>query len=65
MLVTGYRPRIGLLVAAVSTAWFVVLRFYIMEKAGDWWFPSMYEKLFSPGSKGFQSVIKTLASNPL
>jgi uncharacterized membrane protein len=65
MLVTGYRPRIGLFVAAVSTAWFVVLRFYIMEKAGDWWFPSMYEKLFSPGSKGFQSVIKTLASNPL
>ncbi len=65
LLLSGHRPLPGLLMAAVSTAYFVVLRFYVMESAGDWWFPSMYKELWSDGEKGFGSVIKTLLSNPL
>ena len=50
--------------AAIATSWFVFLRFWLMEEAGDWWFPNMYEDLWSPGERGFRSVLKTLISNP-
>ncbi|MBN2196421.1 MAG: DUF2079 domain-containing protein [Polyangiaceae bacterium] len=62
--ISGRRPRMGILMAAISTAWFVYLRFFWMENKGEWWFPSMYKGLWSPGEQGFGSVIKTLASNP-
>lgn len=62
--VSGRRPRAGLLMAAVATGWFVYLRFFWMEEKGEWWFPSMYKGLWSPGEEGFKSVIKTLATNP-
>jgi uncharacterized membrane protein len=65
LLVSGHRPRAGLIMAVVATAWFVFLRFYLMEKAGDWWFPKMYKGLWAPGESGFGSVIKTLLTNPL
>lgn len=65
LLLSGHRPKLGLVMALVSTAWFVYLRFVWMEKSGDWWFPDMYKGLFAPGEKGFGSVIKTLVSNPL
>jgi uncharacterized membrane protein len=64
-LVSGYRPMAGLAVACVSTAYFLVLRFYVMEEAGSWWFPNMYKELWADGEKGFRSVIKTMLSNPL
>ena len=41
------------------------LRFYVMENAGSWWFPNMYKDLWADGEKGFRSVVKTLATNPL
>jgi uncharacterized membrane protein len=65
LLLSGHRPLPGLLMAIVSTLYFVVLRFHVMESAGDWWFPNMYKELWSDGEKGFRSVIKTLLSNPL
>lgn len=61
---SGRRPRAGLLMAALATGWFVYLRFFWMEDKGEWWFPSMYKGLWSPGEEGFKSVIKTLLSNP-
>jgi uncharacterized membrane protein len=64
LLLTGYRPRAGAIMAAISISWFVFLRFHLMEEAGKWWFPNMYEDLWAPGEKGFRSVIKTLLSNP-
>lgn len=64
-LLSGHRPRAGILIAAISTAWFAFLRFYVMDKAGSWWFPTMYKGLFASGETGFGSVIKTLISNPL
>lgn len=65
LVLTGHRPLPGIVMAAVSTVWFLILRLLIMDKAGDWWFPSMYKGLFSPGQEGFVSVAKTLISNPL
>lgn len=65
LLVTGHRPVPGLVMAAISVSYFFVLRFHIMEEAGQWWFPNMYKELWADGEKGFRSVIKTLISNPL
>jgi len=64
LLLTGYRPRFGAIIAGISIFWFVLLRFKIMMDAGSWWFPNMYEDLWSGGEKGFRSVLKTLISNP-
>jgi uncharacterized membrane protein len=65
LLASGYRPTAGLVLAAVSTSYFLFLRFYVMEEAGDWWFPTMYKELWADGERGFRSVIKTLLTNPL
>lgn len=63
-LLSGERPRAGLIMAGIATTWFVFLRFYVMEEVGAWWFPNMYEDLWAPPEKGFRGVIKTLVSNP-
>jgi uncharacterized membrane protein len=64
-LLSGYRPRTGFIMAVIGTAWFIFIRFYVMDKAGQWWFPSMYKDLWAPGEQGFKSVIKTLLTNPV
>jgi uncharacterized membrane protein len=65
LLLSGHRPLPGLILAAVSTVYFLILRFYVMDEAGDWWFPNMYKELWADNEKGFKSVIKTLLTNPL
>jgi uncharacterized membrane protein len=65
LLASGYRPTAGLVLAAVSTSYFLLLRFYVMEEAGDWWFPTMYKEFWADGERGFRSVLKTLLTNPL
>ena len=64
LLLTGHRPRAGLIMAVVAIAWFVFIRFFVMQKVGSWWFPKMYKSLWAPGDTGFRSVIKTLLTNP-
>jgi uncharacterized membrane protein len=64
-LLSGYRPKLGLVIALVSTAYFLLLRFYVMDAAGSWWFPNMYKELWADGEKGFRSVIKTIVTNPM
>jgi uncharacterized membrane protein len=65
LLASGYRTTAGLALAAFSTSYFLLLRFYVMDEAGDWWFPTMYKELWADGERGFRSVIKTLLTNPL
>jgi uncharacterized membrane protein len=65
LLASGYRPTAGLVLASISTSYFLLVRFYVMDEAGDWWFPTMYKELWADGEKGFRSVIKTLLTNPL
>jgi uncharacterized membrane protein len=64
LLLSGHRPVAGLITAAVSIMWFIVLRFGIMDSYAEWWFPNMYKDLWAPGEKGFVSVLKTLVTNP-
>lgn len=64
-LLSGYRPKAGLVIALVSSVYFLVLRFYVMDAAGSWWFPNMYKELWADGEKGFRSVIKTMLTNPM
>jgi len=64
LVLTGYRPGPGLAIMTASTAYFLLLRFYVMDAAGSWWFPNMYKDLWADGEKGFRSVIKTVLSNP-
>lgn len=63
-LLSGHRPRAGLIMALVASSWFVFLRFRFMNDVGNWWFPNMYEDLWAEPEKGFRGVIKTLISNP-
>jgi uncharacterized membrane protein len=65
LLLSGYRPLPGLVIASSAVAYFLFLRFYIMEEAGSWWFPNMYRDLWADGEKGFRSVIRTALTNPL
>jgi len=65
LLLTGHRARAGLIMALCATVWFIFIRFFVMEQAGEWWFPKMYEDLWAPGQQGYGSVIKTLLTNPL
>jgi uncharacterized membrane protein len=65
MLLTGYRSRQGLMIAACALAYFVYLRFHVMDDAGEWWYPNMYKDLWADGAKGYKSVIRTLITNPL
>ncbi len=65
LLLSGHRPLPGLIMAVVSSVWFVVLRFAVMNSVAEWWFPNMYKDLWAPGEKGFGSVIKTLVTNPV
>lgn len=64
LLLSGRRPLYGSITIVVSLVWFLVLR-SLMDKAGSWWFPSMYKGLWSPGQEGYGSVLKTVLTNPL
>jgi uncharacterized membrane protein len=65
LLLSGYRPLPGLVIASSAVAYFLFLRFYVMEEAGSWWFPNMYRDLWADGEKGFRSVIRTAVTNPM
>jgi uncharacterized membrane protein len=65
LLLSGYRPLPGLVIASSAVAYFLYLRFYVMEGAGSWWFPNMYRDLWADGEKGFRSVIRTAVTNPM
>ncbi|HLM74208.1 MAG TPA: DUF2079 domain-containing protein, partial [Polyangiaceae bacterium] len=65
LLLTGLRPRLGVLLMGLSVAWFALVRFYIMPKAGEWFFHQLYKQLFADGDPSFTSVIRTILSNPV
>jgi uncharacterized membrane protein len=65
LLVSGIRPRLGLVMTICSAVSFVAIRFGVMMLAGSWVFPNLlYGQLVVPGENGFGSVIKTLITNP-
>jgi uncharacterized membrane protein len=67
LLVTGRRPRAGLVVAAVGVAYFLVMKVGIMprfsgDKADS--YALMYSKLVPPGQSGFGAAMQTAVGNP-
>jgi uncharacterized membrane protein len=65
LVLGGYRAREGTIIAAVSAAYFVAMRFFVMPAVGSWGFSDIYRDLIAPGSNGFVGVVKTLATNPV
>lgn len=65
LMLTGLRPRLGALLTGLSIVWFALVRFYIMPKAGEWFFHNLYNKLFADGASSFTSVIRTILTNPV
>jgi uncharacterized membrane protein len=64
LLVTGLRPRMGLLMALASGIWFVILKFGVMPRFWQTWFASIYKDLQVPGHPGYGSVVETMLINP-
>jgi uncharacterized membrane protein len=65
-LLTGQRPRAGLLVALVGVVYVVVMKMIIMPRAlqGASAFTWMYHDLVPPGDDSFGGVLKTVIGNP-
>lgn len=64
LALSGRRVRAGLIIAGLSSAYFVLMRFIVMPRLGPWWFGEMYSGLTPEGNGGFGGVIATLLTNP-
>jgi uncharacterized membrane protein len=66
LVLTGYRPRAGAIMAVVGTIYFVVIRFVIMARYGQGWFSDIYKELYPlpAGPNSYGGVMQTLATNP-
>lgn len=61
-VVSGYRVKTGIASMVVACAYFVTIRFAVMEGGA---FSGMYKNLFAPGeAAGFGSILVTLVTNP-
>jgi len=65
LILTGHRPRAGLVITGVSLTYFVALRFFIMPAIGPWGFAEHYRLLFPEGERTFAGILKTILSNPV
>jgi uncharacterized membrane protein len=57
--------RVGLQLAVLGAAWFLLVKFVWMRQFGRGSFSMYYSELMAPGDKGFGAVLLTLVSNPL
>jgi uncharacterized membrane protein len=64
LLVTGARPRMGLLMAMASGVWFVLIKFVIMPSYWQGWFANIYKELQAPGTHGYSTIVQTILINP-
>jgi uncharacterized membrane protein len=64
LIVTGSRAQLGAVLAAVSTVWFLIVKFIIMPWAGPWWFADIYKDLMAQGESGYGSIVRTILINP-
>lgn len=64
LVITGARPRLGGVLAAVSTFWFVLMKFIIMPRLYHTWFADIYKDLQTAGHPGYGSVVQTVLVNP-
>lgn len=64
LVLSGVLLKDGLILAGLSVAYLVTMKFAVMPLFGHWWFDAMYEDLKAEGAKGFGAIILTLISNP-
>lgn len=64
LVLSGVLVRDGLILAGVSSVYFVTMKFGIMPLFGTWWFDEMYNDVKAEGARGFGAVVVTLISNP-
>ena len=66
LVLTGERPRAGLIVAAIGGIYFVTLKFIVMPRflAGESAYIHQYAELLPEGDHGFGGVLKTVFGNP-
>lgn len=65
LLISGRRPKAGLIVAAAGVVYFGLIKFVIMPHfAGGESFADVYQGLIPPGEHGFGAVVGTLLLNP-
>jgi uncharacterized membrane protein len=66
LLLSGERPRAGLIVAIVGTCYFIGLKFLIMPRFldGESAYVNQYAGLLPEGETGFSGVLKTALANP-
>lgn len=65
LMLTGLRPRLGLLMSVTSVIWFFLIKFVIMPLAGSWWFAGIYKDLMPDGKGGYGGVVQTMLVNPI
>ena len=59
------RPKAAAVVALTSFTWFVIAKFWWMERFIADPFSAYYAPLIRPGDAGFTGVVRTLVTNPL
>ena len=66
LIISGLRPRAGLVVGLIGMAYFVTVKFIVMPKLskGGESFLYAYQGLMPSGESGFGGVIKTALGNP-
>jgi hypothetical protein len=66
LVLTGARPRAGLLVAAVGAVYFVIVKLIVMPHflGGTTAYVHQYKDLLPQGESGFGGVLKTVFGNP-
>jgi uncharacterized membrane protein len=66
LLLTGERPRAGLIVAAVGAVYFVAVKLVLMPHflGGATAYVHQYKDLVPAGENGFGGVLKTVIANP-
>jgi uncharacterized membrane protein len=65
LLLVGKHTRAAILMAVVSLIYFVVIKFAVMPRFGNWWFSDLYRDLYPTGENSYGGVVKTLLSNPI
>jgi uncharacterized membrane protein len=67
LILSGRRPRAGLVATMVSGAYFVLMKLIVMPRfaAGAETFTYMFQGMIPEGEKGFGGVMKTAIANPV
>ncbi len=61
---SGRSLALGSALAAVSTAYFVVVKLWLMPQFGSYWFAGLYQQIAASGFEGTTGVIVGLLSHP-